>query len=113
MRITNRTKERLICSRAVRADTFRRRALGLMFRREWKAWDGMFLSPCSAIHTFFMRMPIDLCFLGPDGEVIKTVSGMRPWRLARGGSNSRDTLELPIGTLKREETEPGDHLVFE
>jgi uncharacterized membrane protein (UPF0127 family) len=84
-----------------------------MFRREWKDGDGMLLSPCNAIHTFFMRMPIDVCFLSSDGQVVKTVSGMRPWRFARGGRNSRDTLELPRGTLERAGTETGDCLVFE
>jgi uncharacterized membrane protein (UPF0127 family) len=84
-----------------------------MFLREWNGFDGLLLSPCNAIHTCFMRMPIDVCFLDPDGVVIKTVQGMKPWRIAHGGSRSRDTLELPAGTLDAAGVLPGDPLDFE
>ena len=103
----------MICSEAVVANTFRQRALGLMFRKEWKEVDGFLLSPCNAIHTFWMRMDIDVCFLDREKRVVKTVSRLKPWRMVNGGKGCRDTLELPAGKLELVGTEPGDKLAIE
>ncbi len=83
------------------------RFLGLMGRREVPAGEGIWLVPCRSIHMFFMRTAIDLLFLDAEGEVVRSVSRMRPWSLrpfsvtlspVRG---ARSTLELAPGTLER------------
>jgi len=112
MRIQNLNKNRTICSRAVRADRFGQRARGLMFRREWDGFDGLLLAPCNAVHTCFMQMIIDVCFLDREGTVVRLFPGLPPWRMARGGPSSRDTLELPHGVLEREGIDVGDRLLF-
>ena len=83
------------------------RFLGLMGRRDVPAGEGIWLVPCRSIHMFFMRTAIDLLFLDGEGEVVRSVSRMRPWSLrpfsvtlwqVRG---ARSTLELAPGTLER------------
>ena len=83
------------------------RFLGLMGRREVPAGEGIWLVPCRSIHMFFMRTAIDILFLDAEGEVVRSVSRMRPWSLrpfsvtlvpVRG---ARSTLELAPGTLER------------
>ncbi len=49
---------------ATRSD--RRR--GLLGRESLNASEGLLLSPCIAVHTAFMRFPIDLVFIDRDGR---------------------------------------------
>jgi uncharacterized membrane protein (UPF0127 family) len=98
---------RQLASRVRVAKGLLRRFFGLMGRREVPAGEGIWLVPCRSIHMFFMRTAIDLLFLDAEGEVVRSVSRMRPWSLrpfsvtlmpVRG---ARSTLELAPGTLER------------
>jgi uncharacterized membrane protein (UPF0127 family) len=54
----------------------------------------MLIAPCSAVHTCFLRFPLDLVFLDADLNVLKVVRGVPPWRFVacRG---AKAVLELP------------------
>lgn len=41
----------------------------------------MVIAPTSAIHTFFMRFPIDVAFVARDGRILKIRPGLHPWRM--------------------------------
>jgi len=110
MEIINRRNNLPVCVQALRADGFFQRARGLMFLRAWGDMDGLLLQPCSSVHTFWMRMTIDVCFLDRKGTVLRVYPGLAPWRLAGGGRGSRDTLELPVGGLERGGVTVGDRL---
>lgn len=112
-KIRNLTRDTLLCENVSVADSFWKRAKGLMFQVGWDDFDGLLLSPCRSIHTFGMRMAIDVCFLDPEQQVMKAVGSMGPRRSAHGGRHSRATLELPAGTLERTGTRKGDRLVLE
>lgn len=86
------------------------RALGLMFRRDLPAGEGLWLRPCDSVHTCFMRFPIDLVFLDGDGTVVRVCRGVRPWRLAFGGRGARSVVEVRSGWLATEAVRPGDRL---
>lgn len=43
---------------------------------------GLLFSPCRAVHTWGMRYPIDIVFLGRDGRVLNVVQHLAPWRMA-------------------------------
>ena len=80
--------------RAKVADTFARRARGLIGRPAPGPGEGMLIPKCNAIHTFFMKYPIDATFLDRDGRVVKVVRGIRPWRpLVWGGWRAVKVLE--------------------
>jgi uncharacterized membrane protein (UPF0127 family) len=110
VKIRNLTNNAMLCERASLADSFYKRAKGLMFRKEWDGLDGLLLSPCGSIHTCCMRMEIDVCFLDCEQRVLKALASLRPWRSAHGGRESHTTLELPAGTLERTGTRAGDRL---
>ena len=86
------------------------RALGLIGTRQWQHPNGLLIPRCSAVHSFFMRFPIDLVYLTGDFEVVKVVAGLRPWRLSSGGRRASQTLELPQGEAARLRLEPGQRL---
>lgn len=80
--------------RAKVARTFAERARGLIGRPCPGPGEGLLIEKCNAIHTFFMRYPIDAAFLDADGNVVKTVRDIRPWRfIVFGGWRARMVLE--------------------
>ena len=81
------------------ARTFCQRAKGLLGRSGLEKGTGMLILKCNCIHTCFMRFPIDAVFLDADGNVVKTVRNIRPWRLCVwGGWRAKMVLELDSRT---------------
>lgn len=62
-------------------EDFYERARGLIARAAPPQGHGLLIPKCNAIHTFFMSYPIDAIFLDRNGKIIKSVKGIRPWRL--------------------------------
>jgi uncharacterized protein len=56
-----------------------------------------------------MRFPIDVAFVRRDGRIVKTVAGLRAWRLA-ASFQAFAAIELPAGTLASTGTRAGDDL---
>jgi uncharacterized membrane protein (UPF0127 family) len=74
------------------------RLIGLQFRASLPAGQGLFLVPCSSVHTFFVRFPIDIVFLDWHGQVLAVRAAVKPWRLAHAPEGTRAVLEVPGGT---------------
>ncbi len=74
---------------------------------------GLLLENESAIHTFGMRIPIDVVYLDARGRVLRLTHAMPPARLGPLVRGVRNVLELPIGTLAKTQTQTGDILVLE
>src|SRR5687768_13937149 len=87
-----------------------RRGVGLMGRRGWSASDGLILTGCNSIHTFFMRMPIDVVYLDRANRVLRADGEVKPWRLGPIVWKAKTVVELPSGTIERTGTKAGDLL---
>ena len=92
------------------ADTPWQRFMGLMGRRELAADAGLCLRPCSSIHMFFMRFPVDVVFVDNDGMVVRMYHSLRPWRISRVVRRAKACIELPAGTLAAAGVKVGDRL---
>lgn len=86
------------------------RFLGLMGRPSLEDGHGLLIKPCSSIHTFFMRFPIDVVFVDKDARVVKTATAVKPWRFLLGGKGAHAVIELPAGALNNPGMKPGDQL---
>ena len=102
-----------MASRAEKAETHWARLMGLMGRRSLPEGGALLIKPCSSVQTFFMRFPIDVLFLDGDGQVVKVVPALKPYRVAFGGRGARSALELPAGAAARCGVVVGDRLVWE
>ena len=71
----------------------------------------MIIAPSNAIHTFFMKFPIDVAFAGRDGRVRKIREAVRPWRVS-AALRAYAVIEMPAGTPHRTGTVVGDTLVI-
>ena len=93
------------------ANTDPKRRKGLLGRDGLSAGGGMWICPCEAVHTFWMRFPIDLVYLDRKYRIRKLKSEVRPWRLS-GCLRAHSVIELPPGTIRATQTQPGDILEF-
>jgi uncharacterized protein len=100
----------VVCDRAELADTPWRRLRGLLGRAPLIPGEGLILTHTAAIHTCFMRFPIDAVFLDAQHTVIRMREGVRPWRAA-AARGARAVLELPAGEGRRRGLTIGDRLI--
>jgi uncharacterized membrane protein (UPF0127 family) len=99
----------VICARCGVADTVPSRMRGLLGRRSLDAGEGLLLRPAAAVHTAFMRFPIDAVFLDREMRVLDIAPNLRPWRMA-GRRRARAVIELSAGECARRGVQPGDRL---
>ncbi len=63
--------------------------------------EGLYIKPCSSVHTFGMSYPIDVVFLDPTGKALSLYHGLKPWCLTRWIRGACGVLELPEGTIRK------------
>jgi hypothetical protein len=86
--------------------------LGLLGRRSLAEDEGLLLTPCTSIHTFFMRFPIDILYLDREHVVVKAVRAVRPFRFSACLRGAHSILELPAGAIDASGTQVGDRLAL-
>ena len=111
-KLINRTRERVLVSECEMAASLLARARGLLGHAPLTAGQGMLISPCQSIHTFFMSFPIDVAFLNRDLKIVHIIPSMPAWRLSPHLFKAHSVLELPAGALAATGSSVGDELVF-
>ena len=91
------------------ADSFVSRALGLLVGAPLNSTEALLIAPCSSIHTFGMRYPIDVAFIDADARIVRIYQHVRPGRL-RFALGARAALELHAGAAVRLGLGAGVHL---
>ena len=112
--IVNQTRNRTLADRGELARSFLARGRGLMGRTTLSASYALIIYPEWSIHTFFMRVPIDVLFVDHDNRVIglrramppnRPFAGVAPWR-------GRYVIEMPAGVIDTTGTALGDQLML-
>jgi uncharacterized membrane protein (UPF0127 family) len=88
------------------------RRRGLLGRDRLEAGTAMILAPCSSVHTFFMRFPIDVVHVARDGRVLRIRESVRPWRVS-GSLRAYATIELAAGSVRSADLRVTDRLAIE
>lgn len=70
------------------------------------------LLPCTGVHMYGMKFPLDLIFLDNRGHVVKTIGTLEPWQRSGWIPAARSALEVPTGTIAATRTRVGDRLVW-
>ena len=83
------------------------RRKGLLGREAIPDDYALIIAPSNAVHTCFMRVPIDLVFVSRSGTVTKTSQGVRPWRVA-GSLRAFAVIEAAAGFVDRHQIAPGN-----
>src|SRR5262245_38586313 len=87
------------------------RRKGLLGRDSFEKGSAIVIAPTNAIHTFFMRFPIDALFVRRDGVVVKVRRNIPPWR-AVGALWAYAVIALPGGTLAADDVRVGVRLTM-
>lgn len=112
LRVQNDTRGFVLGTRVQLADTFVRRAVGLVGRRLGQG-EGLLLMPCRSVHTFGIKRPLDLVLVDRTGRVVAVREQMRPRRFTPVFSDAFGVLELPEGTVQRSGTRVGDRVTWQ
>jgi len=110
MIIENLTRQTVLVSQCGIADAFFSRFKGLMGVPSLKQGEGLLIVPSNAIHTHFMRFPIDVLYLDRSWKVVGRDENMKPWRMGRVHPGAYSVLELPAGAIAASGTQVGDRL---
>ena len=89
----------VLANRVTIASTRRQRAIGLLGRSHLEIGEGLWITPCHGVHTWFMRFSIDILAMNADGVVVDSVSTLKPWRMRLPRPGASTVLELPAGIL--------------
>lgn len=106
----NCTTGRVLAATLDSADSLWHRLKGLIGTSSLAEGGGLWIKPCSSIHTIGMRFPIDVLFLDRTLRVVEILPSLPPNRLTRIRFRAASVLELPSGTVERTVTKAGDFI---
>ena len=88
------------------------RNVGLLGRQSLDPGTAMIIAPTNAVHTFFMRFPIDIAFVEKDGRILKIRKRLPAWRMAAAWG-AYAVVEMAAGSFEVAATGTGDCLTIE
>lgn len=112
LRVTNKTRGRVLADRAAIADTSEKRRTGLLKHTGLAPGEGLWIVPSEGVHTFAMKFTIDVLFLNKARVVLKTRPNMVKSRISLC-LPAHSVVELPAGTIDESGTQKGDQLELE
>ena len=112
LQATNLTRGSEVAAHVRHADRTWSRVVGLLGRRSLAEDEGLLLTPCTSIHTLFMRFPIDILYLNREHAVVKVVKDLQPFRVSACLRGAHSILELPTGAIDASGTQVGDRLAL-
>jgi len=89
------------------------RMKGLLGRDCLSADESILLRPCTQIHMFFMRFPIDAVFLDTDNQILHIEHSIQPWGISKWVRKSAAVLECQAGSCEAGDLSVGDQIQFE
>jgi hypothetical protein len=85
------------------------RKRGLLGRDGLPDGHALIIAPCSIVHTFFMRFPVDILVVARTGVVLKAARDV-PSRRLSGAWGGFAVVEMRSGSVDRSDTRAGDVL---
>ncbi len=109
MRLVNQTTGRVLAPRATITRGFWGQFFGWMGRRRIATDEALGLPRCGAIHTFFVRVPLDAAYCDGAGQVLHVARDLRPFVIGPRVAGASMVWEAHTGVLAPYVT-PGDVL---
>lgn len=104
---------KVICEKVELADTFVKRFMGLMYRKNLGENEGLLLEPCNQIHTFGMKFSIDTITISSDNKIRYIDESVAPRKVRPMVKDGKKVLELTSGTIEKYGLELGDTIEFQ
>jgi uncharacterized protein len=113
MQIKNETRGATLADKAREARSTSERMKGLLGRDGLEEGEGLYITPCTSIHSFFMRFVFDAIFVDKEGFVLHLIPRMKKWRMSKWLPRAAGVIELPEGVIEQSGTRKGDRIVIE
>ena len=107
--IINTRNGKVVADRLLTAFDSESRRKGLLAHGSLPHSTALIIAPTNAIHTFFMKFPIDIVFVSKAGRVLKIRSSVPAWRMT-ASFGAYAVLEMAAGSLDASDTRVGDQL---
>ena len=107
--VRNLTRGTSIGNSIACAESSAERRTGLLKHTKLDEGEGLWIVPCEAVHTFFMKFALDLIYLDRRKRVRGVRKAVGPWRFSMCFA-AHSVIELPVGTIDRTGTQRGDEL---
>lgn len=107
-----KTDGKVIAAKCYFAGSFFSRFMGLMGRKQIPADEGILFPKCNSIHTFFMRIPIDVLLVSDRGEVVEVKESLAPWRMLLPRKGVKHVVELRSARAKELGLKAGSKLEY-
>lgn len=104
--IINQTKNTIISKQLVQK-TGIEKFIGLIGKERYEA---IIIKTRFGIHTFFLKLPIDLLVIDKNKKVVLLKKGVKPGRIVIWNIKYDTVIELPAGSLEKSKTQKGDLL---
>jgi uncharacterized membrane protein (UPF0127 family) len=112
LRVVNTRVDQELGTRIRLADRWHARLRGMLGRPAPARGEGLLLTPCTSVHMYGMRFPLDVAFLDKSGAVVAMYPSLAPGSRTGWHRNAAYALELPSGTLQESGTTVGDVLTW-
>ncbi len=99
MKCFNQTKNILVSDKVNIAETFFTRLKGLLGRKSLDENEGLYITKCPQVHTFFMKFPIDVIFIDERGKVLKVIENLKVWRFSPYVFRAKNVIEFSSGFI--------------
>jgi len=101
----------VLATQARVASSMRDRMVGLLGHHSLATGEGLILTACRSIHTWFMRFAIDTVFVDRQWAVVAVWQALPPWRVTSWVRRAQAVIELPAGTVNKAQLLVGDQLI--
>jgi len=108
--VFNTTRNTSIAEKAVVADTFLSRMVGLLKHASLPNDEALIITRCNSIHMFFMRFAIDVLFVDKQDCIVGIVKNIKPFQLSPIFFKARYAIELAAGAIDQSQTVLGDKI---
>ena len=108
--IVNTTRNTVIASQAITADTIPTRMKGLLGKDNLSPGEALIITHCQSIHMFFMNFPIDVIFCDQEHRVVGLCEDIQPFCLSPIFFKASYAIELTSGSIALSKTQMGDEL---
>jgi uncharacterized membrane protein (UPF0127 family) len=109
----NTTSSSTVADAITLADSSWSRAVGLLRHKSLAPGAGLWIRPCSGVHTFGMSFTIDVVGLDKHLRVVRLWNALRPNRMTALVPAVRSVLELASGTIAACQLALGDQFSLE
>ncbi|WP_246001146.1 DUF192 domain-containing protein [Oceanobacillus piezotolerans] len=112
IKLVNVETNEVIAEHVKGAYTFWSRFKGLMLTESMPENAALHISPCTAIHTFFMKYSIDILYLDKEKKIVGIEKDLEPGKVGKKWMNAKSVIELPAGTMDKTSTVMGQRVVL-